>query len=271
MVSNRQDDVERIQKALEAARNLLARFDSQTIRISSKGKGGVVTEADHAVDELLRESLPREGEGWLSEETADDRSRLQCSRVWIVDPLDGTHEFVSGIHEWAVSIGLIEEGQAVAGGVCNPATGETVIGSAETGVTFNGRPAPQRNPRRLQDVEVLASRSETNRGEWDLYLDAEFRVRPVGSVAYKLALVAAGLADATWTLAPKNEWDVAGGVALVRAAGGVVRTLDGQEPVFNRSNVLLDGLWAFSAAGYDLLAPVVMNGVPGRAGSESRS
>src|SRR5690606_19094746 len=128
-----------------------------------------------------------------------------------VDPIDGTQEFVQGIPEWCVSIGLVEDGVPVAGGILNPATGEAVIGGAGHGVTLNGRAARVSARPTLEGAVVLASRSETNRGEWNRFAEAPFVVRPCGSVAYKLGLVAAGVADLTWTLVPKSEWDVAGG------------------------------------------------------------
>jgi myo-inositol-1(or 4)-monophosphatase len=209
------------------------------------GGRGPVTEADRQVDEALARILPREGEGWLSEESEDDQSRLSHRRVWAVDPLDGTKEFVEGVPEWCVSIGLVDQGRAVAGGIANPATGEYVLGALGHGVTYNGRPARVSERRDLQGALVLASRSEVGRGDWDRYRDAPFTVKPMGSVAYKLALVAAGLADATWTLAPKHEWDVAAGVALVLAAGGHVRTLDGSALVFNQPRPYLSGLAAY--------------------------
>jgi len=90
----------------------------------------------------------------------------------------------------------------------------------------------------------VASRSEIRRGEWEPFRSAGFEVIPTGSVAYKLALVAAGLADATWTLQPKSEWDVAAGTALVLAAGGDVRLPDGERPTFNRPRTKLPGLIA---------------------------
>jgi myo-inositol-1(or 4)-monophosphatase len=192
----------------------------------------------------LREALLREGEGWLSEESADDLARLKKQRVWVVDPLDGTLEFVAGIPEWCISIGLVEEGRAVAGGVANPATGETFLGSLESGLTYNGKPARASVRTTLEGAVVLASRSEVYRGEWGAFLKASFIVRPMGSVAYKLALVAAGLADATWTLTPKHEWDVAAGVALVEAAGGFVECLDKSAPTFNNQSPLFPGLIA---------------------------
>ena len=93
------------------------------------------------VDAALRKELLRNDEGWLSEETADDLSRLDRSRVWIVDPLDGTREFVKGIPEFCISIAMVEDSQPIAGGICNPATRETFIGSLQSGVTYNGKPA----------------------------------------------------------------------------------------------------------------------------------
>ena len=212
-----------------------------------KSGGDPVTEADQAVDAALLASLPRDGEGWLSEETVDDAVRLECERVWIVDPLDGTKEFVQGIPEWGVSVGLVESGRAVAGGVCIPSRDLTIVGAVESGVRVNGEPCRTRELASLAGAEILASRSEVGRGEWERFRDAPFRVQPMGSVACKMALVAGGLADATWTLVPKHEWDVAAGTALVTAAGGEVWTLEGPPPVFNRRRPLFSGLLAAPA------------------------
>ena len=198
-----------------------------------KERGDPVTEADHAADRVLRGILPRPGEGWLSEESADDPSRLDKERVWVVDPIDGTREFVQGLPEWCISIGLVEQGVPVAGGIFNPATDEMVLGALEQGVTLNGEPTGVRDSADLDGITVLASRSETRRGEWERFSGAPFGIRPCGSVAYKMALVAAGRAEATWTLVPKSEWDVAAGTALVRAGGGRVVLADGSEPSFN--------------------------------------
>ncbi len=249
----REIDLRRIEQALQAADKVLEGFQPGATPAERKIGREIVTAADRQVDERLREILTQEGEGWLSEETTDDLARLQRRRVWIVDPLDGTQEFVAGIPEWCVSIGLVEDGQAVAGGILNPATGEVFLGSAETGVTRNGKPVSRRTNRELQDMLVLASRSETSRREWTCFRDAPFRLQPMGSVAYKLARVAAGLADATWTFTPKHEWDVVAGVALVRSAGGLVMTLDGQELTWNRPEPFLKGLMAFAAEGAEAL------------------
>jgi len=236
-----------------AAADLLRGFSPERMEVERKAGGDPVTEADRAVDDLLRRTLVRGEEGWLSEETRDDGTRLSRRRVWVVDPLDGTREFVAGIPEWCVSIALVEDGTPVAGGTCNPVTGETFLGDRESGVRENGSAVRVSSRAELAGALVLASRSETARGEWDRFRHAPFQVRPTGSVAYKMSLVAAGRADATFTLVPKHEWDVAAGVALVTAAGGTVRRIDGSALAFNRPDASLPGLLAANAVLADRL------------------
>src|SRR6266436_6770910 len=198
--SNSQELLERIHAALEAARAVLNRFTPGAIETEYKVGHDPVTEADRAVDDILRKTLLRPGEGWLSEETVDDFTRLDKERVWVVDPLDGTREFVEGIPEFCVSIAMVERGRPVAGGICNPATNEVLLGTIESGLEFNGASARVSQRNTLEGAVVLASRSETKRGEWKSFGDAPFKVKPMGSVAYKLARVAAGLEDITFTL-----------------------------------------------------------------------
>lgn len=251
---SRSDDVLRIADALAAAAAVMRTYTPGNVAVEMKAGGDPVTQLDHEVDDLLRGVLVRPGEGWLSEESADDLKRLACRRVWVVDPLDGTREFVEGIPEYCVSIGLVEEGRAVAGGIHNPATGETILGALGLGVTRNGSRVRTTERAELVGAKVLASRSETRRGEWERMEGNGLQVLPMGSVAYKLALVAAGHADATWTLVPKHEWDVAAGIALVEAAGGAARLCTGLPPQLNRPKPLLDGL---IAAGERLIGPVL--------------
>jgi myo-inositol-1(or 4)-monophosphatase len=244
MSSNSKETLERIHAALEAARAVLKGFTPGAIEAKFKVGDDPVTAADRAVDDVLRKTLLRSGEGWLSEETVDDFTRLDKQRVWVVDPLDGTREFVQGIPEFCVSIAMVENGIPVAGGICNPATDELILGSRDAGVTYNGKPAQPSQRKDLHGATVLASRSEVKRGEWKQFESAEFNVRPMGSVAYKLGLVAAGRADLTFTLVPKNEWDVAAGAALVESAGGWVLTLDNSPLRCNQKDPLISGLLA---------------------------
>lgn len=239
-----EDDKKRALEALESVLHILVRYTPGQVASQQKGRKGPVTAADHEVDVALRKFLPREGDAWLSEETVDDPVRLDSKRVWVVDAIDGTLEFVMGVPEWAVSISLIDSGRPVLGLVCNPATGEVFLATSGA-ASYNGVGCSVQK-RDLAGSTVLASRSEIRRGEWQRFRRAPFAYQPMGSIAYKLALVAAGKFAATFTLTPKNEWDIAGGVALVEAAGGVVVDPAGRPFSFNRRDTLLPGLVAGS-------------------------
>jgi myo-inositol-1(or 4)-monophosphatase len=217
--------------------------------IGSKGHDNPVTaadlEADRAIKKLLRDPFP--GYGWLSEETADNDNRLKCRRVWIVDPLDGTKEFIKGIPEFAVAIALVEDGVPVLGVTYNPIKREMYWAARGVGCHLNTRRVRVTRKRTLKRATVLASRSETARGEWRGFRGM-LKVSPTGSVAYKLAMVAAGKADATFTRSPKSEWDIASGAALVIEAGGTITDIKGREIRFNQRNVKLEGLIADNTA-----------------------
>ncbi len=247
MTSSYADILKRIEAALCAAREVFDRFTAGAIEAEFKAGHDPVTEADRAIDAVLRENLLRNHEGWLSEESVDDLSRLDKKHVWVVDPLDGTREFVKGIPEFCVSIGFVENGRPVAGGICNPATRETFIGAVDAGVLYNGKPVHASQRTALNGAIVLASRSEIKRGEWQPFEGGQLQVRAMGSVAYKLALVSAGLADITFTLSPKNEWDVTAGAALVLSSGGFVSTLENAQFHANNKNPLLSGFIAGGA------------------------
>jgi myo-inositol-1(or 4)-monophosphatase len=238
------DDLSRIETALDLAAAALEPFTPGAIASRMKEGDDPVTAADLAVNEALLAALPRADEGWLSEETRDDADRLRRSRVWVVDPVDGTREFIQGIPEWCVSVGLVIDGKPVAGGIMSPSAGHRMVGSVDDGVTLDGARAGTTASDRLEGALVLASRSEVKRGEWAPFFSTPISVRNMGSVAYKLGCVGAGLADATWTLVPKHEWDVAAGAALVLAGGGAVFGPDGEEIVFNQANPKLPGFVA---------------------------
>lgn len=252
-MSGHAGDLERIREALHEAGAILRRFSRHGIQVRYKAHGSPVTEADLAVDAALRRALPRAGEGWLSEETADDPGRLACPRVWVVDPLDGTREFLEGVPQWNVSIGLVANGVAVAGGVYNPATGELFLGAPGVGATLNGQPITTSRRTRLDGAVVLTSRWALRRGRSPRASAARYTLQPVGPLAYSLALIASGRADALWSRSAKAEWDVAAGSALIVAAGGYVTQWDGTPVVFNRWPPRIAGLVA-GAAG--LRAPV---------------
>ncbi len=214
-------------------------------KIGSKGRDNPVTEADLEADGalkgILREPFPEYG--WLSEETVDNDDRLARRRVWIVDPLDGTKEFIQGVPEFSVAIALIEDGKPILGITYNPIRREMYWAARGIGCYLNSRRVRVTRTRVLHRATVLASRSEAARGEWQVF-HGTLKVSPTGSVAYKLALVAGGKGDATFTRSPKSEWDIASGASLIAEAGGMITDIHGREIRFNNRNVKLEGLIA---------------------------
>ncbi len=195
-----------------------------------------VTSADLEADALLREMLlaPYPDYGWLSEETADSPERLERSTIWIVDPIDGTKEFLEQIPEFVVSIALVEEGVPVVAAMYNPALDDLYIANRDGGCFLNGKRVFCTAADLLAEAALIVSRSETRRGEIEPFMPHLGEVRAVGSVAYKLALVAAGQADLNASVQDKNEWDVCAGDLLVREAGGEMLELSGRRRRYNQ-------------------------------------
>lgn len=217
--------------------------DEYTVR--DKGEDNPVTDADIAANDILearlRGAFPEYG--WLSEETRDTPERLDKSHVWIVDPLDGTREFTLGIPEFAVSVGLSIDGVAKLGVLYNPIKDELFAGISGQGATLNGKPIHTTAHPTLQGSTIVCSRTEMKKGWFDEFTHI-LTPKPVGSVAYKFGLVAAGQAEATFTPRPRSEWDIAGGVAIVEAAGGKTSNRKGEPYRFNCKNPLVDGVTA---------------------------
>lgn len=213
--------------------------------IDYKGKDSPVTiadrEANHKIHEILHRAFP--DDGWLSEETVDSPARLSRRRVWVIDPMDGTKEFIQKVPELAVSIALVEDGKPVVGVAYNPIQEQVFWAVRGRGAWVDERRIQVTPATQLKDATILASRSETQRGEWKKFTP-HFQVRQTGSAAYKMALIASGDADATFTLVPKNEWDICAGVLLIEEAGGAVSHLDGTPIQFNQAKTLLPGLVA---------------------------
>jgi myo-inositol-1(or 4)-monophosphatase len=227
-----------VQAAVEAGRIVeAARRDG--LGVERKRGGEPVTRADRAADRYLRRALPAiVSAGWLSEETADDPYRLERRRLWIVDPVDGTREFILGIPEYSVSLALVESGRPVLAVVRNPATDETFQAMRGEGAFRNGSQIRVR-----EGASLLASRTEVAAGEFEPFA-SRWEVRPCGSIAYKLALVAAGEGSGTLSRGPKREWDVCAGSLLVEEAGGVVTDARGDPCRFNRRPPRIEGLVA---------------------------
>ena len=236
-----------------------------------RGDNSPVTRADREANQkihaMLQAAFP--DYGWLSEETVDSSARLSAHRVWVVDPMDGTREFIQKIPEFAVSIGLIEAGGPILGVVYNPIMDQLFWAVRGQGAWCGTRPLCVPETPHLADATILSSRSETKRGEWKDFRSL-FRARPMGSIAYKLACIASGEADASFTLRPKNEWDICAGALLVEEAGGRVTTLGGKPVRFNQPTTLLQGLVASNGRLHTQLLELVTSRLTARHHAENR-
>ncbi len=227
--------------AAEAARILLEHYE-RGAEAWEKKKGDPVTQADLdadvAIRDILRGAFP--DDAILSEETADDSSRLTKARVWIVDPMDGTKEFTNGVPEFCTSIALVEDGEPVVGAVANPVQNVSVWASRGDGTFRDGERVRVTRTAQLEHAHVIASRTEISRGRFDEHRGWFASLSAVGSIAWKLACVASGEADLNVSFAPKNEWDVCAGDLLVREAGGVYMAFDGTLRAYNQRDPLLE-------------------------------
>ena len=211
--------------------------------VDKEGGRGPLTQADLAADEILQDRLRSAfpDDGILSEEAADDPSRLGKRRVWILDPLDGTREFVDRVPEFVVSVGLVVDGKARLGVLVNPVSGMAMTGVVGQGVTLDGRTVRTTDRKELDGARIVVSRSETKKGWFDAFRD-RVQLEPVGSVAYKLGLVGTGQADATFTPKPRSEWDLCGGVAIILAGEGQATDGQGRPYKFNQEKPLHHGV-----------------------------
>lgn len=244
-----QDDFALLVDAVRAAGATALGYFNRNTPIYYKHDGSEVTDADLAVDAELRAALldRRPGHGWLSEESADDPARLQARRVWIVDPIDGTRAFVLDKTQWVISAALVEDGQPVAAAICNPSHGEMFTACRGKGAQLDGAAIAVSGHDELHGAHILAPAGVARRAGWCGRDAPQVKTTFVHSIAYRLALVAAGRADGLISLGRKSEWDVAAGTLLVREAGGRVTSVAGASYRFNKPDPVCEGALAAPA------------------------
>jgi myo-inositol-1(or 4)-monophosphatase len=235
-----------IKAARKASRTLKRDFgEIEHLQASLKGPANFVTAADQRAEEILREELEhaRPGYGFLGEE-GGAREGSDKTHRWIVDPLDGTLNFLHGIPHFAISIGLEREGTMVAGLVYNPVTDELFTAERGKGAFLNDQRLRVAARKRLDDAVVACALPHPSRGDVELtrsehstVQDRVAGLRRLGAAALDLAWVAAGRLDAYWERG-LSPWDMAAGIALVREAGGFVTDLDGRDDMIKTGGIL---------------------------------
>lgn len=199
------------------------------LQVRDKSPGNPVTDADLAVDARLRDILrtARPDYGWLSEETADDASRLAARRTWVVDPIDGTRAFIKGRPAFTVCVGLVEGGVALAGAVCNPVTGELWTARAGGGARRNGASVSAGRRDRVEDCRMLGDAAMFRHPAWPQPWPA-MQVEARNSIALRMCLVADGAFDGAIALSAKMDWDLAAATVIVSEAGGLATDHEGR-------------------------------------------
>ncbi|MBO6551840.1 MAG: inositol monophosphatase [Roseitalea sp.] len=235
-----------VQAAMKAGRGLARDFgEVQNLQVSVKGPGDFVSQADRKAEKTIYEELrrARPDYGFLMEESGVVEGGDSQHR-WIIDPLDGTTNFLHGIPHFAVSIALERQGQLVAGLVFNPVTDELYSAERGGGAYLNDRRLRVAARRSLSDCVVGCGVPHLGRGDHGEFL-IELRhvmgdvvgVRRQGSAALDLAYVAAGRLDGYWER-HLSAWDMAAGIVLVREAGGFVTDLADGHDMFGRGDVI---------------------------------
>jgi myo-inositol-1(or 4)-monophosphatase len=248
-------DLALLEAAAREAGALARELMAKPLEIQSKGAAGPVTNVDFAVDALLEERLlgARPDYGWLSEETPDDPARrVGKAHTFMLDPIDGTAALIGKVPQWTISIGIVEGERAFAGAIYNPMTDELFLGARDLGATLNGKPVKVSARDKLEGAVMIGQRSRFNNSRWKSPWP-KMDIVERQSIAYRMALVAAGQGDAALLFGWKHEWDIAAGAAICEAAGGVVTDLWGEPLTFNQQIARAPGVALSGAPLHPLL------------------
>ena len=212
-----------------------------------------VSEVDIAVNVLLQQRLTAivPEAGWLSEETEDDPARLTASRVWIVDPIDGTRSFIAGRPDWTVSVALVEARRPILAALYAPVTEEFFLATAGNGATRNGLPIATSPGGEIAGARVGGPKAFLER--LAAVAPAVMVMPRVHSLALRLARVADGTLDAAFASHTSRDWDLAAADLLVHEAGGALTTTGGVTLAYNGATTMHDVLVAAGRARHQAL------------------
>ena len=241
-------DLKLLTDAAHAAGDLARKFFQENPETWEKdGNQGPVTEADIAIDRMLHHELltARPDYGWLSEETEDSTKRLSNSRLFIIDPIDGTRAFIAGQKTFSHSLAIAENGEIVTAVIHLPMKNMTYCATKGGGAFLNGKPISASTQHDIASAQVLITRPTLNPDLWPGGVpDLSPNLRP--SLAYRMCLAADGSFDGMITLRGTWEWDVAAGDLIAREAGATVTTRENLSARFNNPKPLLAGMIAAS-------------------------
>jgi myo-inositol-1(or 4)-monophosphatase len=233
------DDQKLIEEAVRGAGSIARQYYGQKFEVWEKTKDNPVTEADLAIDKYLTERLrnARPGYGWLSEETADDSSRLSAKCTFIVDPIDGTLAFVRNKPHFTICAAAARDGRPFAGVVYNPISEECFSAAAGRGAFLNGAAIAPSTRSEVENCRMLADKGMLNHPAWSNPPNRPWppmHIESRSSIAYRMALVACGAFDAMLALSSKHDWDLAAADIILTEAGARVTAHSGDVLLYNR-------------------------------------
>jgi myo-inositol-1(or 4)-monophosphatase len=240
---------------LRAGEEVLKIYNT-SFSVSFKEKDDPLTQADLLSHEIISLSIHTHfpDHFLLSEEEKEAPSRKTHSHLWLLDPIDGTREFVKKNNQFAISLGLAISGKIELGIVFNPSTDELFLGIPEKGLLSTSSKnllwEPWEHPLESQSSHpkpiCIVSHTEFKEGLYSHpFWQETYEIKSIGSIAYKLGLLSTGKADLCISLKPKSDWDIGGGIALVEGAGGVCLSLLDSKPFdFQRDSIRKEGILA---------------------------
>lgn len=254
-------DLDLLKEAAEEAGRIALSFFQKDPRTWFKNNKSPVSEADLEVDGYLSGVLGsvRPEYGWLSEESADNSLRLSCRRTFVVDPIDGTRSFLAGGDEWTIAAAVVEDGRPAAAVVFCPVRKEMFTAVRGGGAFLNDVPISVSQRRGIEGASMAGPHSiVTNKQVLAAGLQ---RADALRSLAYRLAIVAAGRVDVAAARASANDWDLAAADLLVQEAGGRLTDLAGQTLRYNKAETRHPDLIAAPAGLIDPVRKVIKEAV----------
>jgi myo-inositol-1(or 4)-monophosphatase len=239
-------DLALLVEAAESAADLALSYFRQDPKVWHKENASPVSEADYAVDRLLKETLlaARPDYGWLSEETEDDPARLNCRRVFVVDPIDGTRGFLAGSDEWTISLAVVEDGRPLAAVLIQPTAARLYTATADGGAHVGGHPlailrVPPIETARVAGPTALMTRLRNSVPD---VRDGGY----IASLALRIAMIADERLDLAFARPNAHDWDIAAAHLIVTEAGGTLLAANGEDIRYNQAVTTHPGLVAGS-------------------------
>ncbi|MFL2679275.1 MAG: 3'(2'),5'-bisphosphate nucleotidase CysQ [Alphaproteobacteria bacterium] len=213
--------------------------------INYKSPNQPVTNADKQIDNFLfnffKTNTP--DYGWLSEESIDNNSRFKNDFFWCLDPIDGTRSYIMGKPEYTISLALIKNSSPVMGIIYNPETKDLFFAEKGKGAYCNKKNIFVNKKKNIDTCSVVISSSEEKKlKSYNFFTDKE--IITIGSIAYKIVLVAKGDIDIALSLTKKNDWDLAAADLIIKEAGGLIYQTNGKKIVYNTDKLHINSVMA---------------------------